>query len=787
LTKAGRPLAALGLFAMALAGVAAIDAATRRVQLASERAARLPETAAPSVEAPTRSRVFMLLVDSFRAETAVGLPAFQALRARGAFVRVRCSQDAATVPSIRAAFTGQAQRSVFSFARNFVHVGGGWESVFTDLSARGRRSTVFSDGSFSELAPGITSVRDNEVGPGDEDARARRAFAESLARFQAGGDELVVFHLTTADHASHAGGVHGPHYAAAFATVDALIAQAEAAVPADATLVVFGDHGHDVDGRHFPGLDVPTVAVYRGPGFAPGAEAGPLPLTIHRYLLDWSLGLPLSAAYRGAAATELLRAGAAVPPAFAAPPPEVSSVARSLDRLVWMLPFYLVLAAALALAASRSPWLAGRAPRPPVAIGAAKVLVAAFVAWGYFLVQRRLTTEPQGSIEMIAIWLVGMGVAAALVAAGLLEATTAAWLALAVPALMLYPSAARDSWAAGMGRLWSIAMVALVVGWARRRFVVERGGHLSFTFAEKLALASLPFVAFCTLPFFYVEADGFVFGNWRGYLTLDWMGFWIVLATGARCVLLLRPHRGVPANVSALGLIALLSLVSFGEVLPTQMGRLGCAGVLAALAVAARASRGVRDAASPLTNVALLMAFRGSVVLDERQFLQLELSLAALRVSQLLADVLAAPGRRRQWDLWLEAMALVVVAWSTLALTLHRLEWRFLYDFVSPPVVERRVGLFLPLILARYTLPLVLARRLLAEARERTPDDHWLGSYAVAAAKVVTLTLIATGYGLFDPTSELFAEAVQNALTFSAPLLALAYQPRPGHGGTTFA
>jgi hypothetical protein len=231
----------------------------------------------------------------------------------------------------------------------------------------------------------------------------------------------------------------------------------------------------------------------------------------------------------------------------------------------------------------------------------------------------------------------------------------------------------------------------------------------------------------------------------------------------------------------------LLSLISFGDLLPSQLERLGAAAVLAVLAAGARASRGMREATFPLTNAALLVAFRGSVVLEERIFLQLEILLAALRVSQLAVESLAAPHRRLAWDLWLEAMAFVVAAWSTLALTLHRLEWRFLYDLVAPPFVERHIGVFLPLILVRYTLPLILARRILAEARGREREDLWPGSFAIAAAKVVTLTLIATGYGLFDPTSELFNEAVQNVLTFSLPLLALAWRPRPAEArGVTF-
>jgi len=318
--------------------------------------------------------------------------------------------------------------------------------------------------------------------------------------------------------------------------------------------------------------------------------------------------------------------------------------------------------------------------------------------------------------------------------------------------------------------------VVIGVAWTRRRLV--RGALARpTTEAERLALASLPFLAFCVMPFFYAETDGLVF-NWSGYLTSNSIVFWIALSMGVRAVLFVRPERGRLANGVAVAIVVLFSMVSFGDVLTTAPARLAVAALLAGLGIAARRHVRTQQVASILTNAALLMAFRGSVVLDERVLLQLELLLAALRVSLLVGQALGRADEIGSLSVWLEAVALVVTAWSTLALTLHRLEWHVLYDFFAPSFVERHIGLFLPVIVGRYAIPLVLARRLLAEARPEWVTSSWRGAFGVAIAKVTTLVLVATGYALFNPTSDLFAQAVANVLTFSMPLLALAYEPR---------
>jgi hypothetical protein len=723
--------------------------------------------------------VFVLLIDSLRAASGEAMPTVRELRGRSLFVHVDATQDAATVPSVRAAFSGQAQRSIFAFARNFVHGSQALPSIFSQLAGEGGRAVVFSDGSFYELAPGAAEQRSNEApGPGDEQARQGRAFKDALAVYRAGDTRLVVFHTTIVDHVAHWHPVGDPTYAHAFDVADALVREAAATVGPSDTLVVMGDHGHDESGRHFPGLRVPTIALYRGPRFTPGTTIGPVPLTIHRYLLSWALGLPLTPAYRGPAAPDAL-AGAAGPAAFLSPPPEISTVAAWGGRAARLAPLVLALALASVIVLSRAG--AGLAP-----VAGAPVAALFFVAWGAWLAHRRMQTRPPLEPEILTAW--GLTLVAAIALSWRGRRRAATWLALALPGLLLYPSAAWDSWGAIMGPAWVVALAALVTDWTGRRV----RGHLVPvpTREERLALATLPLLAALVLPFFYAETDGVVAGDWRGYLTSDSLTYWIALSALAKLVIFARPRRGIAANVVGLGLVAFFSLVSFGGLCPTILGRLAAAAFLASAAFAATgvASTRVRPGASQaiasaLVTGALLMLYRATVVLDERNLLQLELLLAALRLTALVAGVLGRAEDRPWFSAWLEAMALLVAAWTTLALTLHRLEWRFLYQFLAPPVVEARVGWLLPLILARYAIPLILARRLLAEARPPDVASTWRPAAGALALKLTTLVLLTSGSAILDPTSEPFRGAIQNVLAVSVLAFAFFHEPRPSTPG----
>jgi hypothetical protein len=767
-----RALVALALLVGAWAGLGAIDAATNSVQRRAEANAGGRSEMGDRPALPP-GRVFVLLIDSLRAESGEAMPTVRELRGRALFVHVDATQDAATVSSLRAAFSGQTQRSIFAFSRNFVHASQGLPSIFSQLAGDGGRAAVFSDGSFYELAPGAAEVAPNEAPPGDEEARQRRAFERALDVYRAGDARLVVFHLTTVDHVAHWHPVGDPTYARAFETADALVRRAAETVAPEDTLVVMGDHGHDENGRHFPGLRIPTIALYRGPRFSPGITLGPVPLTIHRYLLSWALGLPLTPAYRGPAAPDVL-AGAPAPAAFVSPPPEISTVASWGARAARLAPLVLALGLVGAFAAARAG--AGRAAR-----AAGFVLAAFFAAWGAFLANRRMETRLPVEPEILASW--GLALALGVVLSWRGRRRAATWLALALPALLLYPSAAWDSWAAVMGPAWIVALAALATDWWRRR-----AGSLSAspgaTRGEILALAALPVVAALVLPFFYAETDGVVAGDWRGYLTSDRLTYWIAISAAAKLVIFARPKCGLVVNLVALALVAMLSLVSFGGLWPSPFARLAATAFLASVAFAARGvatlrPRAAADAvAKALATAALLMLYRATVVLDERNLLQLELLLAALRLTAIAARTLGRPEDRPWFAAWLEAMAVLVAAWTTLALTLHRLEWRFLYLFLAPPVVEARVGWLLPLILARYAIPLVVARLLLADSRPPGLGSTWRPAAGALGLKLATLVLVAAGSAVLDPTSEPFRGAVQNVLTLSVLAIALLWEPR---------
>jgi hypothetical protein len=775
---AARVVVAVVLTLGAWGGVSLIDQAVDAVQRDAEAAAPEPPPPLPGEALPEPGRIFVLFVDSLRASRAEKMPTVQALRPQSLFVHVQATRDAATVPSVRAAFTGRTQRSIFAFVRNFGSHGGTTQSLFSQAASHGLHVATFSDGAFYELSPGISVRRKNDVPPGEEEERQVRAFHEALDLYRAGGVDLVVFHFTVVDHVAHTRGTKDPVYEHAFAVADQLLKEADAAIPATDTLVLMGDHGHDDMGRHFPSLDVPTVALYRGPDFVAGAELGPVPLTIHRYLMSWALGLPLSPDYRGVGAPRVLR-GPTPPLDYRSPQPELSTAALRSKRLVWLGPLTLVVAALATLGAWVFVPTTRNGRRAAIA-----TLVGSFVlaAWGAFLARRRLLVPPPTSPEILFNWGLGCLLASWAVASGFLRRVTASWLVLGLPALFLYSSGARDGWASIMGPAWITVVVLLLIDWTRRR--VGRAEPTSRR--EKLALLSLPAIVAILLPFFYAETDGVVTGDWRGYLFSNRLVYWIVVSTGARLVIFLRPRRGIVVNVVGVALVVLFTMLSFGDVLPKQAPRLLLSGALfaASVVVAYATRRNGPDSATGaiaamLGNAGLLLAYRSSVILNERTFLQMELLLAAIVLSARADRVLGRREDRRAFTSWLEAMALIVAAWGSLALTLSRLEWKVFYNFFPALFVEHHVGALLPGIVLRYSLPLVLARRLLAEA-SLDVRSTWQPAAGLMALKVSALVLGLIGSAILDPTSEPFLAAVQCLLTFSILGFALAYEPWRG-------
>jgi hypothetical protein len=612
-----RLLAALVLLICPWGSLAVLDQIAERIQQKAEVDAAPPPGPRDSGHLPP-GRLFVLIIDSLRAQSAAKVPAIQDLRQRSLFVDVKAIQ-AATVPSLRAAFTGVRQRSIFGFVGNFIHGTRTLPSIFTQLAANGGRAAVFTDQSFFELAPGVADLHPNQEPPGDEEESERRALARALDLWNTGEHQMMVFHYTVIDHVAHQHPITDAAYRHAFEVADTVVRQVDQAIAPDDTLVLMGDHGHDETGRHHPGLNVPTIGIYRGPRFTAGVQVGPVGLPIHRYLMSWALGLPLARAYRGAAAPGL-QGMTPLPRAYAAPPPEIPPVVNWRKRFVYLLPLALIVAcSALAGAVALDLPPGGTVAR---ILGTTFASAAFFVAWGAYLANRRLNVRPATVQDILGSWGAALLVAVAATLAG--RRRTATWLVLALPALLLYSSPAWFGWAAIMGPAWGVALVLLAVDWGRRRLFLREGGPIMGH--EGLALAALGVTIVGLLHFVYAEYDGVVAGSWRGYLTSNSWMYWIVISVIAKVVIFVRPGRGVLVNVTAAALTVFFTLVSFGDLLPTAPGQLAAACFLGSAAWIARGlstravARGQPGGTAgslylALGTAALMMLYRATVVL----------------------------------------------------------------------------------------------------------------------------------------------------------------------------
>lgn len=224
--------------------------------------AEMPVRDAPEGAADTRLIVFW--VDSL-SDRDLGrkspMPALAKRLPTALHGHVTACADATSVPCFEAMTTGWDRASLATLARNFGgEAGGGPAGVLEALHARGHRLGFMGDPFVRGATGAFDWVRLVRT-PGPE-----ATIDAGLGALDAHDLDLVVIHLVQADAVAHRDG-DGRRYRRMLKRIDAAIEAARGRLRPTDHVVVLGDHGHTPDGRHAPGLVVPTYAVYTGPRF----------------------------------------------------------------------------------------------------------------------------------------------------------------------------------------------------------------------------------------------------------------------------------------------------------------------------------------------------------------------------------------------------------------------------------------------------------------------------------------------------------------------------------------
>lgn len=257
-----------------------------------------------------KRRLVMVFVDSLSTADMVDasrMPRFKARLDGALHGPTRQCADGISLPCFAAIQTGVDRFSLFAFLRNFGGADGlPTGSVLAALSKRGVRVGYLGD---PELSVGglayLETFTASEADPLPSDGRQIARGLEAMAKHDL---RLVVMHITSLDTISHKVDPNGPEYIAEMEKVDQSIEAMWSQLRPDDHVMIFGDHGHDVDGRHFAGLDVPTYAAFFGAAFRPLET--PLALTDHAAHIARVFGLEYAVSDRMRA----YYAGQPVPP-----------------------------------------------------------------------------------------------------------------------------------------------------------------------------------------------------------------------------------------------------------------------------------------------------------------------------------------------------------------------------------------------------------------------------------------------------------------------------------------
>jgi hypothetical protein len=271
------PILLLAVVAAVLGYGVALDRAGGAVEKAEAPGATVPRD-------PTGHPLYLVFVDSLARSDVDAIPALVSLSERSFTATIQPCIDNFTTSCVREALTGRSRASVFSMLEDFKvlapEVGA---NLVSDAKAAGMRTALVSAGNLRSW----TSRVDSDIRVDRGERRAEIELALEAAR----NHDLVIHHWIWLDIASHHRRTRPERYEKVLAETSEFLAQLEAGLPAGMDLIVTGDHGHDKDGRHIEGLDVPTFVAARTNNLRVVHPDERLPVTGLRFLAGAATGL----------------------------------------------------------------------------------------------------------------------------------------------------------------------------------------------------------------------------------------------------------------------------------------------------------------------------------------------------------------------------------------------------------------------------------------------------------------------------------------------------------------
>lgn len=649
---------------------------------------------------------------------------------------VTACADATSVPCFEAMTTGWDRASLATLARNFGgDAGAGPSGVLGVLRTRGHKLGFIGDPFVRGATGAFDWVRLVRT-PGPE-----ATIEAGLTALDAQALDLVVIHLVQADAVAHRVG-DGRRYRRMLKRIDAAIATGMERLRPSDHVVVLGDHGHTPDGRHAPGLAVPTYAVYSGPRFAARPARRYMTMTDHAGLWAALFGVQ----YGDVPWVARYFAGTPLPKQIRHPMPAGSN--RPFP------PWALAVLSGLSLLAVET-----RRGRPRlVALGA---LALAFAGGLAYLQLRPVLQGRFSDLQNVA-----MGLTTGLLGAALLRllhpptralGPDALPTALVAGAALLALPTVYPFGGASAALLGLVLAAAVLAGRARTAARWDRSALLWALFAVALALS-----------FRRVDMGGFQvfrFHAWRALFGL--LPATIVLgALWAALTLALAWRPGVERRRLVAGALVGASLYALLPILPPWVWLLPCVAALPLLLLGLRAPR-----FDPLW-LALLPPALGFFFESDAARLAPMLGVVLLAFAFARAAAAASPALR---GLGL-FVCLWLCAWASFGARAHGVRFQYFFAWVAEgSAVEDSWTLNGLLTTAKYLLPPLLAVVVTARAGGGALVESLWAAAALGRARVgVVLAFIAGVLWIGHAGNNLLGDLVQELALCGFLALAIA-------------